>query len=379
MDTTNIGIFLTKLRKQNNLTQADIAKMCNISAQAVSKWERGESIPDIEILEKLSILYKLPINEIINGEKQEVYTDTDFRKQIFSVVLSVFVFIAYVFPFAKSEYLINIPDYITVEGTMLFSGYELIFKGYSGLLIYLTTFVFFVLLFQIAMVTFLLTKVVQMNKTIYRIILITYMIILITSLYGTILGFYLFIPQGIILFCSSLYTYLLLGTAKENQIGDVQSYLMKKNKEEDVSHLIIDDNDYNRRSVTFFRVHYILSILIILFAIISIIIERNHSLGYNRYENAMLLANILFALFVNLILFLYVLLFMKLRNTAIALSLTMIIHLLYIGLLGYSFWELLNYRTFDQLYLSLFLTTLTILYLVFVIYKTYLFTKKEII
>ena len=57
----SIGSFLQKLRKEDNLTQKDIAMLCNVTTQAVSKWERGDSIPDIEILEKLSILYLLSI------------------------------------------------------------------------------------------------------------------------------------------------------------------------------------------------------------------------------------------------------------------------------------------------------------------------------
>lgn len=46
------------------MTQADLAKKLNISPQAVSKWKTGESIPDIEMLEILSDLYGLTLDEL---------------------------------------------------------------------------------------------------------------------------------------------------------------------------------------------------------------------------------------------------------------------------------------------------------------------------
>ena len=41
---------LVKLRKASNMTQSELAEKLSYSDKAVSKWERGESLPDIEIL-----------------------------------------------------------------------------------------------------------------------------------------------------------------------------------------------------------------------------------------------------------------------------------------------------------------------------------------
>jgi len=76
MDGQKLSVFLLKLRKENNLSQKDISKLCNVTVQAVSKWERGESVPDIALLEKLSSFYKLSINELINGETKELDSTT---------------------------------------------------------------------------------------------------------------------------------------------------------------------------------------------------------------------------------------------------------------------------------------------------------------
>ena len=68
MDKVKMGNFLMKLRNDRNLRQQDVADIFQVSPQAVSKWESGESIPDIGTLEKLSNFYKVGIDEIINGE-----------------------------------------------------------------------------------------------------------------------------------------------------------------------------------------------------------------------------------------------------------------------------------------------------------------------
>jgi DNA-binding transcriptional regulator YiaG len=47
METKMIGIKITEARKKTNISQAKLAERLFISAQAVGKWERGESLPDI--------------------------------------------------------------------------------------------------------------------------------------------------------------------------------------------------------------------------------------------------------------------------------------------------------------------------------------------
>lgn len=68
MDKVKMGKFLTQLRNERNLRQQDEADIFQVSPQAISKWESGESVPDIGTLEKLSEFYKVGIDEIINGE-----------------------------------------------------------------------------------------------------------------------------------------------------------------------------------------------------------------------------------------------------------------------------------------------------------------------
>lgn len=65
---SNLSKNLISLRRAHNLTQADLANKLNYSDKAISKWERGESIPDIEILYQISKLYGVTIDALITEE-----------------------------------------------------------------------------------------------------------------------------------------------------------------------------------------------------------------------------------------------------------------------------------------------------------------------
>ena len=79
MNTNMIAKYLQFLRKSRNYTQEDLAKKLDISRQAVSKWETGTAIPDLEVLLKISKLYDITINDILepNIQPQRI---TDFEQ-----------------------------------------------------------------------------------------------------------------------------------------------------------------------------------------------------------------------------------------------------------------------------------------------------------
>jgi len=60
-----IGANIAAYRKRDGLTQANLAEKLNYSDKAVSKWERGESIPDVLILMQLSELFGITINDLV--------------------------------------------------------------------------------------------------------------------------------------------------------------------------------------------------------------------------------------------------------------------------------------------------------------------------
>ena len=69
------GEKIAELRKKNDMTQDDLGKAMNVSYQAVSKWERGESQPDFTTMSKIAKLFNVPIGYFEEGgelEKEEV-------------------------------------------------------------------------------------------------------------------------------------------------------------------------------------------------------------------------------------------------------------------------------------------------------------------
>ena len=73
METVNdlksvIAKNLIKYRKENGLTQQELAEKLNYSYKSISKWERGEGVPDIYILKQIAELYNVTVNDIIGME-----------------------------------------------------------------------------------------------------------------------------------------------------------------------------------------------------------------------------------------------------------------------------------------------------------------------
>lgn len=63
------GSKIAKLRKDNNMTQAELGKALNVSYQAVSKWERNTSQPDFEIIQKMAKLFKISLDTFADSEE----------------------------------------------------------------------------------------------------------------------------------------------------------------------------------------------------------------------------------------------------------------------------------------------------------------------
>ena len=61
-----IGINIANLRKRQGLTQAGLAEQVNYSDKAVSKWERGESVPDVLTLAHLAKLFGVSVNDLLS-------------------------------------------------------------------------------------------------------------------------------------------------------------------------------------------------------------------------------------------------------------------------------------------------------------------------
>lgn len=69
MDYNKIGNFIMQERKRLGLTQLKLAELIFVSEKTISKWENGKGIPDTNSLAKLCEIFKISINELLNGER----------------------------------------------------------------------------------------------------------------------------------------------------------------------------------------------------------------------------------------------------------------------------------------------------------------------
>ena len=69
MNQIKIGKFIASCRKEQGMTQANLAEKLGITDRAVSKWENGKSMPDSGIMLELCELLEINVNELLSGEK----------------------------------------------------------------------------------------------------------------------------------------------------------------------------------------------------------------------------------------------------------------------------------------------------------------------
>ena len=69
MDMQKIGSFLAELRKEKNLTQDELGAQIGVTNKTISRWETGNYLPPVEMLQTLGDNFGVSINEILNGER----------------------------------------------------------------------------------------------------------------------------------------------------------------------------------------------------------------------------------------------------------------------------------------------------------------------
>ncbi|MCM1165852.1 MAG: helix-turn-helix transcriptional regulator [Lachnospiraceae bacterium] len=75
IDQIKIGGFLRELRKEKGLTQEELAEKFGLSSRSVSRWENGNTMPDLGMLVELADFYGVDIGELISGERKIEITE----------------------------------------------------------------------------------------------------------------------------------------------------------------------------------------------------------------------------------------------------------------------------------------------------------------
>ncbi len=68
MDTQKIGRFIAENRKKLNMTQAQLAEKLGVTGKTVSRWENGNYMPDLSLLQPLAKELDITLNELLQGE-----------------------------------------------------------------------------------------------------------------------------------------------------------------------------------------------------------------------------------------------------------------------------------------------------------------------
>jgi len=82
MDQIKIGKLIAECRKENGLTQMQLAEKLNITDRAVSKWETGRAMPDSSIMLALCDILHISVNELLSGEKMMMENNNQNNEQL---------------------------------------------------------------------------------------------------------------------------------------------------------------------------------------------------------------------------------------------------------------------------------------------------------
>jgi transcriptional regulator with XRE-family HTH domain len=85
MDQVKIGSLLKELRNEHSLSQEQLAEKFNVSSRSVSRWENGNTMPDISIMIELADFYDIDIRELLSGERKSDKMDENLKETLVMV------------------------------------------------------------------------------------------------------------------------------------------------------------------------------------------------------------------------------------------------------------------------------------------------------
>lgn len=85
MDQVKIGSLLKELRNERSLSQEQLAEKFNVSSRSVSRWENGNTMPDISIMIELADFYDIDIRELLSGERKSDKMDENLKETLVMV------------------------------------------------------------------------------------------------------------------------------------------------------------------------------------------------------------------------------------------------------------------------------------------------------
>ena len=90
LDQTKIGSFIAELRKEKNLTQAQLGEILGVTNKTVSRWECGNYMPDLAIIPLLAAELGITVNELIAGQR---FTEENFKRDTDKLLLQTLMLV----------------------------------------------------------------------------------------------------------------------------------------------------------------------------------------------------------------------------------------------------------------------------------------------
>ena len=85
-----IGNNIMKLRKKNNLSQEELAEKVGVARQTISKWELGETSPDIKQSKTLSKIFNVSLDELVDNDIKNILIEkTSNTEKLAGIILKV--------------------------------------------------------------------------------------------------------------------------------------------------------------------------------------------------------------------------------------------------------------------------------------------------
>lgn len=129
LSSYQLGKTLEKIRNEKHLSQVEVSENIHISPKTLSKWEHGESYPDLQALDKLSKLYNIPLIDMLYKDPDQYLNKFSPNVMIISTIISVLLVI-----------LVLIFKYIVFTNMSFYSAYleDIIFSAFIFVFIMFT-------------------------------------------------------------------------------------------------------------------------------------------------------------------------------------------------------------------------------------------------
>lgn len=120
MNQEKIGKFIFNLRKENNMTQQELAERLKVTDRAVSNWENGKNMPDLSLFKPICDIFGITINEFLSGEK---LNESEYQEKLEENIINT---VMYEKTKIKSNVKITL-YFITIIFLMVFSVFLVLF------------------------------------------------------------------------------------------------------------------------------------------------------------------------------------------------------------------------------------------------------------